>query len=298
MRTTAPKKPFFSLILATIHRENELEHFLKTIATQEEKDFELLIIDQNDPKYLEKLLSRWQSILPIRHFFSEPGLSKARNIGLRHANGEVICFPDDDCWYPQSLLSNLKTLFCEHPNIDGFTGMCVDATGAPSVCKWPQEPSLIDRYSVWKKSVSISIFIRKKISDQIGGFNESLGVGAPTPYQSGEETDFLLKALKLGAKIKYQPQIKVGHENPTPQFHSKAIKRGLLYGHGMGYVLSYHDYPISFVLTKLLRPFGGMLIYFAVLRFRQAQFHWNVFKGRLSGYLHQKIASRHVMKIS
>ena len=35
----------------------------------------------------------------------------ARNAGLAAASGEIIAFPDDDCWYPVDLLNRIDDWF-------------------------------------------------------------------------------------------------------------------------------------------------------------------------------------------
>ena len=51
----------------------------------------------------------------IRHLRSERGLSRASNIGLRVARGDIIAIPDDDCWYPKDLLATVAAWFESHP---------------------------------------------------------------------------------------------------------------------------------------------------------------------------------------
>ena len=38
---------------------------------------------------------------------SARGLSRARNAGLRMIAGDIVSFPDDDCWYPPDLLQRV-----------------------------------------------------------------------------------------------------------------------------------------------------------------------------------------------
>jgi Glycosyl transferase family 2 len=46
---------------------------------------------------LDSALAQYRSLFPIVHLRSQKGLSRARNEALAFAQGEILCFPDDDC---------------------------------------------------------------------------------------------------------------------------------------------------------------------------------------------------------
>lgn len=100
----------FSLVLATVGRTHEVERLLCSLDRQEGATFELIVIDQNidgrPVPYLEPRKTKY----PIVHVRSQPGLSRARNLGLRHVSGSIVAFPDDDCWYPDGLLRRVWSL--------------------------------------------------------------------------------------------------------------------------------------------------------------------------------------------
>ena len=54
------------------------------------------------------------------------GLSRARNVGLKAVTGEIIAFPDDDCWYPDGLLQKVVAEFRDQTSLDGLTGRSED----------------------------------------------------------------------------------------------------------------------------------------------------------------------------
>src|SRR5690349_10889036 len=111
-----------SLLLATVGRTAELENFLLHLDAQTYRCFELIVIDQNPDDRLVAILSEYGQRFPIRHCRSGRGLSRARNVGLPAATGDVIAFPDDDCWYPPDLLQQVAAIFSENPAVDGITG--------------------------------------------------------------------------------------------------------------------------------------------------------------------------------
>jgi len=274
----------FSLILATVGRTEELKKFLEHLNMQTYTNFELIVVDQNDDGRLVPILKDYKERFSILHLRSERGLSRARNVGLRYASGDIVAFPDDDCWYPPDLLEKVAKFLEEHPGVDGLTGRSVDENGESSSGRWDYDAGLINRFNVWKRGISISIFLKTKIIEIIDGFDEMLGVGAHTPWGSGEETDYLLCALEEGYKIYYDPTIAVYHPHSTV-YCNNAIKRARLYAQGMGCVLRKHNYPFWFVLYQFLRPVGGILLSLLQGEFKKITYYYNVLSGRVRGWL-------------
>ncbi|MCB1542861.1 MAG: glycosyl transferase, partial [Rhodoblastus sp.] len=97
-----------------------------------------------------------------------------------------------------------------------------------------------------------SLFIRTEIAREIGGFDESLGVGAPTPFKSGEETDFLLRALATGARGFYRRDLLVHHDQ-APVGGAGGVARAQDYARGFGRVLRLHGYGAPYLAMRVIR---------------------------------------------
>lgn len=277
---SAQKLKKISLILCTIERTTELERFLQSLVRQSYPNFELIIVDQNKDERLVPLTRRFQKHFPILHLRSDKGLSRARNVGLKHASGDIIAFPDDDCLYPPNLLERVARWFNEHPEWHGLTGRSVTEEGLPSNGRWDKEPGEVDRYNAWRRGTSFTLFFRREVVARVGPFDEDLGVGAGTPWGSAEEIDYLLRALKAGFRIFYDPNLWVIHPNkePTP---TTAYRYAL----GLGRVLRKHGYPFWFVAYYWLRPLGGVLLSLLMGKVDKARYYWAVLGGRLLGWL-------------
>lgn len=276
----------FSLVLATVNRTQELKRFLDSLDAQTYRGFELVVVDQNTDGRLRYILESYEGHFPIFHLRSEKGLSRARNVGLEYVTGDIVAFPDDDCWYPPDLLKRVSQFFQEHPDVDGLTGRSIDESEKSSATRWEENGGIIDPFNVWRRSISISIFLKVELINKVGNFDQSIGAGSGTSWGSGEETDYLLRALKAGFRLYYDPSLVVGHPQPVESYDDSAISRGLTYGRGMGYVLAKHSFPLWFVAYQLLRPLGGAFMSLFSFNLSKARYHINVFGGRLSGWLH------------
>lgn len=279
----------FSLILATVGRVEEPKRFLASLDAQTYRDFELIVVDQNVDDRLEAILRPYFEHFPIHHLRSDKkGVSRARNMGLHRARGDIVSFPDDDCWYPKDLLEQVAEFFSKYPQWDGITGLAVDIKGHPSVGRWDSREGPINRYNVWTRSVEFSIFVKRQVAEQIGGFGEKLGPGAGTPWGAHEGDDFILRALQAGFRFYYNPRFFIYHPHPFQQYNVKALERARLYGCGMGRVLRKHRYPLWFVTYYWLRPLGGTLLALARGNIGKARYYWTTLKGRISGWVNYK----------
>jgi glycosyltransferase involved in cell wall biosynthesis len=271
-----------SLILATRGRVEEVRRLIESVAGQAHGDLELIVVDQNEDDRLAGILRPSPRPFPIVHLRSEPGLSRARNVGLASVTGAIIGFPDDDCWYPKGLLARVITEFESQPWLDGLTGRSEDGQGQPSGGCFSRCRGGVDFNNVWKRGISYTIFLRSSVCAAVGGFDEELGLGARTRFGSGEETDYLIRAVKSGFRIQYLPDLVVCHPNPV-LYDRKHRDKAFRYGSGMGRVLSKHNYRFLFNLVTILRPLAGAALSLLTLRPQKAAYHLAIAGGRLSG---------------
>ena len=59
--------------------------------------------------------------------------------------------------------------------------------------------------------ISFTLFLRRDVVARVGPFDERLGLGSGTPWSSGEELDYVLRAIQSGARIVYDPDLTVTH---------------------------------------------------------------------------------------
>ena len=274
----------FSLIVCTVTRTAELEAFLGSLAAQKQPPaFEVIVVDQNPDDRLAPLLDRCRGRFPVRRLRSEIGLSRARNVGLAAASGDIVAIPDDDCTYPPDLLHRLAAYFDANPGCDGVSTLVTDRDGSFSAGGYMAgSPLAIDRGNIWRTAVSPSIFVRRSAVGEVR-FDETLGVGSGTVYGSGEESDFLLQLLEHHRRLDYRPEFVVHH----PCFHGPwRAERGRLYGNGMGRVLRKHRYPAWRAVFYASLQFVRAVQFLLKLNPSRSRFHLAMALGRLHGYFH------------
>lgn len=233
-------RPAFSLIVCTVDRTDELARLLGSLAAQTFRDFEVLVVDQNEDQRLAPILDRHANDFPIRHLTSQRGLSRARNVGLREAKGALLAIPDDDCWYPDELLERVEASFRAHPSVHGIAAR---RDGNPQLPR----PVYLSLRNVWGRVASYTLFARREIYDAIGGFDESLGVGAGTPWGAGEDTDWVLRSLARGMPWMHDPALAVFHPPHHRGTSAADVARARSYARGLGRVLRKNRVPLWMV---------------------------------------------------
>jgi GT2 family glycosyltransferase len=272
----------FDLVVATVDRTGDLEALLGSLEAQTYRRFRLLVVDQNADERVTELLAGHADLETV-HLRSARGLSRARNLALPALTADLVAFPDDDCSYPADLLERVARRFAADPALDGLTGRAVAADGS-SDGSWKAEAALLDPHNLWNRVISFAIFLRRRVVERVGGFDERLGLGSQTLWSSGEEVDYVVRALRAGARIAYDPGVAVTHARKeyTPA-GLRAV--GLRDGASVGWILRRHGYGAAPTARMLLRPVGGAGAALVHGDLARASFHAATLAGRVRGYL-------------
>lgn len=247
-----------SLVLATYGRSDDIGRFIIGLEKQLVRDFELLVIDQNqDDRVVPYVHQALNAGLQVQHHrLQSPNLSAARNLGISHAQGEVIGFPDDDCWYEPELVQSVLKAFEARSDLGGLVAEWVEQ--AQARIDSPLDPIL--SYERWRRfrdgdASSISLFIKSDLLRQVGGFDPRLGVGQW--FGAGEETDLIISVLARDALLLRCSTARVHHayllKGPAQK---SSWKTAFCRARGTGAIYVKHQ----FSLMILLRGFVGPIV--------------------------------------
>ena len=254
-----------SLVVATIGRNDTLPILLDSLERQTDDSFEVIVVDQNQNDDVQALLQgrkfKWSRLR------SPKGASLARNAGIRHAAGEVIAFPDDDCHYSPDAIGRVRTFFEQNRCCDGVVG------------KWTSERcEQINKYNLFYQAGTCFFFLRRSALSRIGNFDERFGPGPNAQYLGGEDSDMLIRALRLGMVIRRDPSIVIFH--PAVSFGEMDRNKIFSYAIARMALLRKHRYPLWFKCVNVAYPLVQL-----VSRPRAAGYYWKMFTGRLSGLI-------------
>jgi glycosyltransferase involved in cell wall biosynthesis len=242
----------------------------------------VLVVDQNVDERLEEVLGEHPT-LSLERVRAPRGLSRSRNAALSKISADLVAFPDDDCRYPSDLLERVARRFAADAGLGGLTGRSVDTQGQSSGT-WPLDAAEVTRENIWRRAISYTVFLRASAVRAIGSFDEQLGLGSGTSWSSGEETEYLVRAVDAGVRVQYDPELTVEHADRT--FSRIDLHRaGAREGASVGYILRKHSYRPATVGRMVVRPLGGVFAALARRDRARAGFHFATVRGRVRGYL-------------
>jgi hypothetical protein len=160
-------------------------------------------------------------------------------VGLTLASGSLVAFPDDDCVYPDGLLEWVATWFDVNTRYSILAVGADDAAGVRSGNRWPQDACDIHPINAFRTTFSPSLFLRGDAA-RSQQFDVRLGVGSGTRYGSGEETDYVLRLLRLGALGRFDRTRTIIHPRRDMLSGGSTASRAEAYGYGMGHLLRRH----------------------------------------------------------
>jgi glycosyltransferase involved in cell wall biosynthesis len=264
--------------MPTLGRLDEIVRLFDSLKAQTFRDFELIIVDQNEHHEVEKLVESYKTDVSIVYIRSaQKGLSLNRNIGLRKCKGDIIAFPDDDCWYRPDVLKTVDKTFFDYPGIAFCTLPVYDIINKDD-CYIAPSKQMLHKPDIFKYCISFNFFIKRNTCIE---FDVRLGVGAK--YGSGEETDYLYASIGKGKVGIFVNESGI-HHLKSRNYMTK--ERAYKYGLGFGAVfkkdmLQRKNKGAFFVFVYyLLKSFAGTILYPS--RFG---FYWETFKGRLCGFI-------------
>ncbi|HWC86069.1 MAG TPA: hypothetical protein VG388_06000 [Solirubrobacteraceae bacterium] len=183
-------------------------------------------------------------------------LSRARNLALTRARAvglldrcDAVAFPDDDCAYPPGTL----TRAARHMG-NGADMVCAVCGPTPGTIDWqrfPAQPLEVDTSLIMRAQNSGTMFFTTRLVAALGDFDERFGLGAR--FGSAEDSDYMIRALAVGARATYDPGLIV--------LHPYKRHRHEQYFAGNVAVLAKHAFGPSRTLVDLLKRLAvGLLL--------------------------------------
>jgi glycosyltransferase involved in cell wall biosynthesis len=98
--------PFFSIILPTFNRAENIDIAVQSVVKQSFTDWELIIVDDGSTDDTKERISKYTDDKRVKYFHQyNRERSNARNSGIRHSEGKYICFIDSDDEFLENHLS-------------------------------------------------------------------------------------------------------------------------------------------------------------------------------------------------
>lgn len=102
--------PTISIIIPIYNSEKYISRCLDSILEQDFTNYEIILIDDGSQDLSGAICSQYTQKHNNIKFLSQEntGVSGARNLGLKYAQGQYICFIDSDDWIEKKYLNNFQ----------------------------------------------------------------------------------------------------------------------------------------------------------------------------------------------
>lgn len=185
-------EPLVSVIIPNYNHARYVVDAIRSVLGQEYRHFEIIVVDDGSTDNSGEVIAQFGD--QVRYIYQKnAGLSAARNTGIKASKGSLIGVLDADDMYEPVYLSTLVSILQGNPDADGvYCGyQFVDHTNnlLPQVEARPVEPDKL--YAALLDGnffVPESIFLRRRVYDEVGLFDETL--------RACEDWDVWLRAAK------------------------------------------------------------------------------------------------------
>ena len=243
--------PAASVVVATRDRPDTLAVALESLLAQDYANREIIVVDNapSSSATLHLVRERYAGLDGVRYVREDtPGLSSARNRGLRVALGDVVAFTDDDIVADRQWLTQLVSGFGRAENVACVTGAIVPIELETVAQAWIEQfggfhkgfarrvfdngahrlDSPLYPYAAGMFGSGANLSFRVAALRALGGFDPALSTG--TIARGGEDLAMFVKVIKSGYRLVYEPAAIVHHRHRRDY----AGLRKQTYGYGVG----------------------------------------------------------------
>lgn len=229
----------------THFRAKTVQRAIKSVMAQQFRDWELIIIedgcaDEITPRILSAFADMDKRI-KIVHNKENLGRCASRNLGMKRAKGEWICWLDSDDEYTTNYLRELDRATKEFPEYKIFNfGAILYWPDYKSEMRHAYEPKIEGKGHEWFRSghLNCGSFIFKR---ELWKSNKKYWIpDNASPYGFAAESKIPLKLDPEKDKYKYE-----NTENPDGAFQDGVLRHGMSLGNPFG-----DDYAQFYYLTR------------------------------------------------
>jgi cellulose synthase/poly-beta-1,6-N-acetylglucosamine synthase-like glycosyltransferase len=253
-------KPFVSIVIPVYNSENTLKSCLNALVDRDyPKDkYEIILVNDNSTDKSAEIMrffaARHPSIKIIAQETGKKGPASARNLGIKHAKGEIIASTDSDCIVPKYWLCKIVEYFESYPDVSAIGGSLIACSSNRFITNC--EGMISDCTGHKAKIATPNAAFRKNCIEKVGLFNESM--------VSGEDPDLVWNIEKAGLKVVFLEDLPVVHHYYRSTL-SSFIRHHVWYGKGRVLLAKRHPEKFSFAERNFLQITAFLLIFTFVI---------------------------------
>ena len=215
-----------SVIVATKNRAPNIPPCLHSIAAAiaaaAPLDAEIVIVDNGSTDNTAAVIDEWARANAVAvQALSQPrpGKSRALNLGLRAAKGDVFAFVDDDCrLHPEYVNDLLRHVAADTSlvlrggriELGDPADLPLTINTSPTPRRWSIATSTHYEHFMGELA-GCNMTMQRALAERLGLFDENFGPG--TRMGSGDDAEYMLRAYVSGITLEYVPDMTVFHHH-------------------------------------------------------------------------------------
>ncbi|WIE53751.1 glycosyltransferase [Curtobacterium sp. MCBD17_003] len=241
-----------TVVICTRDRADQLRDALRSVLAVDHPAFDVVVVDNASATTATADLIANEFTDPRVRLVHEavPGLSSARNTGLRHATGDVVAFTDDDVVVDAGWLTAITRAFASAPDVECVSGLVPSGELRTPVQRYfddrvswsrnlrrrefrlAEQPADLPMFpfSVGEFGTGANFALRRRTALELGGFDTAFGAGTRTG--GGEDLDVFTRVLFAGGALVVDPSALVWHRHRSDLAALRSQAKG--YGVGLG----------------------------------------------------------------
>lgn len=183
-------KPLFSIVIPTYNHEQFINRCLDSVISQTYSNWEAIVINNYSEDNTIELVSKYNDqCIKLINFHNDGIIAASRNVGIKAARGEWICFLDsDDWWVPNKLQICFEKI---NENVDAIYHDLKITRDKPVIFGRKRirgrklvDPVLIDLLVNGNCIYNSSVVVRKSLLKRINGINDAPQMIASEDYNT------------------------------------------------------------------------------------------------------------------
>jgi glycosyltransferase involved in cell wall biosynthesis len=226
--------PLASVVVSTHERLHLLNQCLSSVRQLRYPRYEVIVVES---------ASAGADVVADRYcarYVAEPkpGLSRARNVGARHARGDIVAFLDDDTTVDPLWLGAIVNEFADS-SVMAVGGQVLPKTGGTDAWSFRRSERRVVAHTDkdWFEVTNFggvgngpNIAVRRSAFDVWPGFDERLGTGCA--LSGSDEHNAFFRLVQRGYRVVSTPHAIVYHAAPSgtsAKRHVQAVRDGAAY---------------------------------------------------------------------
>ncbi len=236
-----PVSVSISVVIPTANRHEKIARAITKIYENTIRPLEVIVVDQSLNHLTFDVLKPFIEDRRIIYIKDKgTGAARSRNIGWKHASGDIIAFTDDDAWVDSKWLQAIQESFQRKDFSIGVLGGKIIPVYEEKSPDWniPQkwqhllpaydQGDTFGHYIGNAEPASVNYAVRRILLEKFSGFDETLGPNIGRSIQIfGEDAEFSSRLKQSGFDIVYNPDCIVYHPVPLNRQNQAFLNKRL-----------------------------------------------------------------------